>query len=74
MTVARGRMHMQAQVPDRPVVHGSRGVRAARHAHTQGWCRGIVAGVGRAASLAQCKIGALSEAWAYLPASRRAGG
>jgi hypothetical protein len=34
--------------------------KAARHARTQGWRRGIVAGVGREASLAQKKIGALS--------------
>lgn len=34
--------------------------KAARHARTQGWRRGIVAGVGRDASVAQRKIGALS--------------
>jgi hypothetical protein len=34
--------------------------KAARHARTQGWRRGIVAGVGREASLAQRKIGTLS--------------
>jgi hypothetical protein len=36
--------------------------KAARHARTQGWRRGIVAGVGREASLAQRKIGTLSGA------------
>jgi hypothetical protein len=34
--------------------------KAARHARTMAWRRGITAGVGREASLAQKKIGALS--------------
>ncbi|HVL04710.1 MAG TPA: DUF1918 domain-containing protein [Acidimicrobiales bacterium] len=35
--------------------------KAARHARTQGWRRGITAGVGREASLAQRKIGTLAD-------------
>jgi hypothetical protein len=36
--------------------------KAARQARTTGWRRGITAGVGREASLAQRKIGALGDA------------